>query len=225
MERGVRGHQRYTLGEQEIKQDSGQRRISGLQHCRRRHRRRRCKHRPQRPRRAPRCPRKTQRHGPWGTHPAGRKRTGRLLDACPKILPRFRDLEEWSASCARALGIIALCEEEGEKREVGVVMDGLWTETQLPKMEGAEIWSNHGPPALRVLQSAKCWCLGPSAPVLLQQVSSTARSPARHAPTTIANGLFASRSRAKTDGLHMRPPHYEAFFSCPLPLPSGPWPS
>lgn len=218
MERGARGHQRYTLGEQEIKQDSGQRRISGVQLCRRRHRRRRCKHRPQRPRRAPPQP---QRHGRWGTHPAGRKRTGRLLDACPKILPRFRVLDEWSASCARALGIIAICEEEGEKREAGVVMDGLWTETQLSKREGAETGSNHGPPALRVFQSAKCWCLGPSAPVLLQQVSSTARAPARHAPTTIANGLSASRSRAQTDGLHMRPPHYEAFFF--LPSPSAGW--
>lgn len=48
MERGARGHQHLTLGQQnKIKQGSGQRRISGVQLCRRRYRRRRCKHRPQ----------------------------------------------------------------------------------------------------------------------------------------------------------------------------------
>lgn len=85
MERGARGHQRYTLGEQEIKQDSGQRRISGVQLCRRRHRRRRCKHRPQRPRRAPRCPRSHSAMAPG--EPT--RRVVNALGDCLMLVPRF----------------------------------------------------------------------------------------------------------------------------------------
>ena len=53
----------------------------------------------------------------------------------------------------------------------------------------------------------------------------SAATAASQPPTTISNGLFASRSRAKADPLHMRPAHYEAFFSLlsvQWPVVSGP---
>lgn len=85
-------------------------------------------------------------------------------------------------------------------------------------MVQSRLASTESVPVLVPWPKRPCPCSFSPSPLV--EATSTATVAARHAPTTIANGLFASRSRAKTDGLHMRPPHYEAFF---LLSPSAVW--